>query len=501
MKGRQSMLHNKTLQRSLTIDPAMTLHINSTTDGIATSKVAPATAADNKAPRTLPKGKILALSFDFDHALAFNLTKLRALKTDQEKIQQILIDNKPLLKILAELAVTKGYEEVMIFIGTNRQSWSDDFHCGFVHPSTQGSGSSFQLYEVLKESLIAEIKLFKQNHPTHTATPSVTLNKTTLADVYNLQPHGTAVQNAIEHNNNLAQAKQLFEIFVRILLDKKNHPLLLQNKLTLKQNNKKSIPVPAPTLFDTSKISLLYHQIQNIVNYRPDKEIHFLFFDDNLHKILNSLINFYNNHENFIPENVLLTLHSYNNGIATPLRSIQGTGKPDEFFEENILIWAAITLNIIKLNDKKEIIFDDKILKIEEINIEKLREQILVHFTKYIGGDDITPYQHKKTNSTAAEVGSPHTPDKAAHFDFIRQHSAPAILRFRQEHGDKIAKAKIDAQKAAAKTPPQSYQAPLLSTAVHATFKYVSVKQQNNHPLAKPGATGTTPANGKPNIC
>lgn len=492
------MLHNKALKPKPTTSPTLTLHINSTTasTAVATSTVVeaptapatPATAADNKTATTPPKGKVLALSFDFDHALAFNLAKLRALKTDQEKIQQILIDNKPLLKVLAELAVTMGYEEVVMFIGTNRQSWSDDFHCGFVHPSTQGSGSSFQLYEALKESLIAEIKLFKQNNPTYTATPSVNLNKTTLADIYNLQPHGTAVQNAIEHNNNLIQAKQLFEIFFKILLDKNNHHLLLQNKLVVGQDNKKPIPLPAPTIFDKSKISLLYHQMQNIANYRPDKEIHFLFFDDNLQKILSSLINFYQNHKNFIPDNVLLALHAYQNGlISNPLCSIQGTGKPDEFFEENILIWAAITLNIIKLNDKKEILFDGKILKVEALDIAKLREQILVHFTKYIGGNDNTPYQHNGANSAAAEAESPHTPEKAAHFDFVRQHSAPAILRFRQEHGDKIAKAKIDAQKAKAKTAPtQPYQPSMLSTSVHTTFTYVKVKQQSSKPPAKP---------------
>lgn len=385
-------------------------------------------------PADEKKPKVLAASLDFDHALAYNLDKLRTLKTEEEKIQHIVNDNQHLLSTLAAKAITEGYDKVVLLIGTNRQSWFDDFHCGFVHKDTQGSGSCFPVYLALEKQLKIEIEAFKKKLQTEEMckslgkefadiclkrNPEVVADFHLLADDYNSKDG--AILDALQCNALHQQAAELFSYYHSILNSPEHRTHLLSGKPYKVKGKTEPILMQAPTLFDQTKISLLYAQMQRIAKRFQNYHIDFLFLDDNIPQILKSLADFYEQHREFTPPDLDLQLFQYHKENAATIELHKDnaykviTGKEnhvDSDYRDNLILWSAITLNILKYDGIQKTYFINK-MNVgphgEKIPIEVLRREIFRFMSLSIG-----------EHITQLELDFRHTPEKALTFKFLR---------------------------------------------------------------------------------
>lgn len=333
----------------------------------ARSKIFPSNISN--APESPIQGeeKILAASLDWDGSLAHNLEKLKTLATPEEKIQQLLIDNEALITSLANRAIDGEYTKLILMIGSNRQSWVIDYYDSHGHPRTAGSGSCFTFFPYLKDAIekkiknILETKVASLENPklldeTLKANkyrellkkpPQVEFDAYLLADTYRHQESGQAVKLANELNADPTAAKQFYDAFQK----RRHEPIEFQKWMQQELENPKS---QAFWLFDHTKISLVFAQMQRLANKYKTATIDYLFIDDSL-TILEALFTFYSKYTELIPNNLSFNWAWYYGeevNLEEQLlreKSLPGNGDPDENFENNLLLWAAITLGIFKV--------------------------------------------------------------------------------------------------------------------------------------------------------
>lgn len=107
-------------------------------------------------------------------------------------------------------------------------------------------------------------------------------------------------------------------------------------------------------IFDETKATILYAQMQEIANAHPNEPIEFDYFDDRLDYnfkanrigILQSLQIFYEKNTHLIPANVTLNLHHYENAIVpdAPVAQIKGQGMIDANYRETVKMMMEYTL-------------------------------------------------------------------------------------------------------------------------------------------------------------
>lgn len=322
------------------------------------------TEPDKKLPSG---GKVLNFSFDFDGCLAFGFGKwLHTIvdattktnpfegfgeKSEMEKValitkyrdqiaQKILEDNKTFMDQLAQFAVGGGYAAINIMIGTNRQSlWRDQFN------AKQGGGSCIPVYRLMESYLQKRIQELK-------GTTQVKFDSYLLTDTYFSQvmkpaegkiDYGTAVSNAGVSLADKVMAKG--EEYTAKLFGK-IHDTFGQG---VTAENKEAFQESPEWLWDFTKVSIIYHQLQrSAIKAPPGSEIELHFYDDKLVDILKPLFEFFSKNTNFIPNNVSLHLHQYIGGqlmdSAVKIPPIKGTGKVDVNYKDTIVLMAAAAL-------------------------------------------------------------------------------------------------------------------------------------------------------------
>lgn len=177
------------------------------------------------------------------------------------------------------------FDDVYTFIGSNRQSKPID-----IVNSHSGKGSCFPAIALVNKHLGAKFDSFL------------------LADVYADLPEGTAYARAMDSEYNGSHSDWLF---------------------------------------DDTKATLIYAQIQKMANAHPHEDIVFDFYDDRgnglrtTNDILEKLNRLYSQYPDLIPANVTLRLNHYAGDNVTPLASIKGTGFIDCNYQQTVKDMAA----------------------------------------------------------------------------------------------------------------------------------------------------------------
>jgi hypothetical protein len=220
---------------------------------------------------------IRILSFDFDGSL-FNHHYLSSTKKD------VIASNKKFLDAIK----TKNYlySKNIILIGSNRQSkriddtnaTKFDSRCGLFEV-----GSCFPAIQKIAKYLDAELDTFL------------------LADLYGNLPPGTSFARALKALKNPNTAIE--------------HP---------------------EWLFDKTKATVLYAQMQKKANEFPNEEIIFDFYDDRK-DIIQSLINFYGCYDYLRPPNVILRLHHYDGAEISTLAEFNSPSKMKHIIDANYM--------------------------------------------------------------------------------------------------------------------------------------------------------------------
>jgi hypothetical protein len=206
-------------------------------------------------------------SFDFDGCL-WGGTRTRTTPSGLIKLHE------PLLKTLAKKVTDDKCSEVIVMIGTNRQSRIHDL----LISNHNKSPSCFPAYHELNNQFAKMID----------PVPC------------KLDPHlMTDTQHGLKSGESYSKAA----------IPNEKHPTCV---------------------FDHTKVTLLLLQMQKIASENPNKKINYHFIDDRL-DILNQLKNVFEHHPDLIPSNVTLHLHRYKylQSSPTPIFSTQGTGRID----------------------------------------------------------------------------------------------------------------------------------------------------------------------------
>ena len=223
---------------------------------------------------------VRVLSFDFDGCL-FHSGYLHSTE------KHVILHNLKFLKTIREQ--NKDFEQVFLFIGSNRQSLSTDVF------NSKVSGSCFLAIQQIANHLSDEEQ-------------SIVFDPFLLTDVYNHLESGTAYYRAVDYLRSAA-------------------PRLTQIKL------KRETP---GWVFDDSKVTILYAQIHKAATAHPDKPIVFDFYDNRI-DILTDLKIFFEAHPDLIPLNVSLELHQYEGHSITHFAKISGIGLIDIDYSSTVL--------------------------------------------------------------------------------------------------------------------------------------------------------------------
>ena len=231
---------------------------------------------------------IRGLSFDFDGSLSLEGERA-ILEANQEFLDSIKANNDL-------------YAQTHVFIGSNRQSESDDSGNG----CRNKNGSCYPHIKAVSDYLEANFDPFL------------------LADLYNNLPAGEAYQKACSLLNESHD-------YDDDTFHKKEH---------------------LNWLHDESKLSILIAQIHKLASEHPDDEIEFYFFDDKK-EILDGLSAFFSKEENlkFLPKNLInfyLTpypkIKSEDGESYISYEPIKGTGEIDPNYRQTVKNIAAASI-------------------------------------------------------------------------------------------------------------------------------------------------------------
>jgi hypothetical protein len=169
--------------------------------------------------------------------------------------------------LISELKIkSSDYAKTIVFIGSNRQSKRDNDR----NSRNNNNGSSYHYIPLFCEAIKAEFNPFL------------------LADIYNNAESGTAFREATDESKD----------------SNFNHK---------------------GWFHDTSKISIIYSQIQKIAVENPEDEIDFEFYDDK-ENIIEDLYQFFSQNRQLIPARVNLNLYQYLGEKPVDKPTIAGNG-------------------------------------------------------------------------------------------------------------------------------------------------------------------------------
>lgn len=235
-------------------------------------------------------------SFDFDGCL-FNYHYLSS------KIKDLSESNK---ELFASLKKGTGDSNI-VFIGSNRQSLSDDL----INSRQDDRGSCFPMLDLLCKELNAKPDTFL------------------MTDLYNNLPAGHSFEQALK---SLLPKSSLYN------LDEVNKNKPFQD-----------------WIHDESKLTVVYAQMHKIASENPLEPIEFNFYDDR-EDILDGLKTYFSRYPETIPPNITLKLHRYkgtknlDNSNIDPLiasyASLYGNNrsKIDSEYRTTVKTMAAVTI-------------------------------------------------------------------------------------------------------------------------------------------------------------
>ena len=211
--------------------------------------------------------KILVHSNDADHSL-FHAGYSKARR--EGDTNPVISSNQMLLDKMKKQQTEGNYSKVIMAIGSNRQDYAVDYLNSHNNNGVRVTESVFSAIESIATHLGAEY------------------DPTTMADITKSRPDGVTAY--------------------------------------LIQENKINDPNSPEWVFDNTKTSILYAQMQKVANAHPGDEITYNFYDDNT-DILASLQTIFKKFPHLIPNNVTLQLHTYNGSLLTDKAPIAGTGR------------------------------------------------------------------------------------------------------------------------------------------------------------------------------
>lgn len=177
------------------------------------------------------------------------------------------------------------YDEVVLMVGSNRQSYSDDQNCKWVN----STGSIFKdLNDYLK--VLEEIFTGK----------SVRMDRVTMADIQNRLPPGESMNRALS--------------------DSREH---------------------APYLWDEKKLTMLYVYTHRAAIEHKGSKIVVQFIDDR-EDIISSLYALFHSHPELLPAGLVLSLIRYDGRINYRVY-IEGTGEIDHDYTNSSKIMSALS--------------------------------------------------------------------------------------------------------------------------------------------------------------
>lgn len=307
--------------------------------------------------KTIPDTKIQKtekayyISLDFDSCFAWNLhprkpewwgnpkedgpesspkrteIRVRRIKWIQENekklIENILAGNKDLFEHVAKEMLKDGFTKLCINVGTNRQDPYRDYYNMLVH----GSPSFVPVLEAAKEPIAKAIAAQLKEGQLITVEYDRRLMVSTTTSTR--QPGDTTLSNP---------GPGISDMGVAAIKD-----LMSNSAEYIVANAREGIL----SLFDNSKITLLYQQMHRAFELNPGETV-FNFYDDTYDGILKPLQMFFKENPDFIPKGMTLHLHYYAKTQDNPTATIQafppieGTGKHDPNYRDTMLLVGAL---------------------------------------------------------------------------------------------------------------------------------------------------------------
>ena len=226
------------------------------------------------------------LSLDEAQLVAFSLDADGCLfNAKYHRSKQVLASNQSLLGHMTSKA--QDTKHIVLLVGSNRQSHTLDQS----NSIDNGTMSCFLAIEEITTYLSTTLD---QHH--------VWLDRFLLADIHSDVAAGTAFSQAINPHHAGPHAE---------------------------------------TVFDRSKITLLYAQIHKLACEHRDKQITYNFYDDR-QDILNSLILFLNHHLDLIPNHIIVNLYCYIGNEPLLLSRLSGTGLVNPYYDQHVKALANI---------------------------------------------------------------------------------------------------------------------------------------------------------------
>ncbi len=282
--------------------------------------------------------QISVQSLDFDGCL-FNMNYIW-----QKGNKKLIQNNELLLNEIVKKIQNDKADEVILMVGSNRQSQAIDL-INF----KPGKGTCFPEMEILR----AEVQR-RVNVPCR-------IDYYLLADTYGNLPAGESFKKILSAQNDPTRRA------------------LLQH---------------AGWVFDDSKLTVLYAQMHRIAMRYPESDILYHFYDDREFDILAGLKRFFSQHSDLIPYNTTAFLYQYD-GTATPelLSEIKGdeSGGIDCDYELSVKKIARYS----RLN-RRRFQFDGSYNLMNSIDIEEFKRQRVV--TKMPASPDIAESELKETS-------------------------------------------------------------------------------------------------------
>lgn len=313
----------------------------------------------------IPAERILALSLDADGCMlheeyltAFKAETQCALALDMMPDHDTLIQralqcgHKLFFDTLIKSIIKNNYQQVIVMIGSNRQSPGGDTHCSRVNKN----GKFFPIFphiaHILRERL---------------APHNILVNTDTilLSDIYQLLEPGTCYQHAIE--NNLAAEEHDF-------------------------------------VYDPNKFNIVFAQMHYLHEKYPNATIDYELWDDNI-KIITKLKNFFKQYSTtYKPTRINFSLYHYTETICDLTYKIEGPGNAISIWREFLYIIALafgkdgieekIDLNIESLKETLPKIRSMDIMDIITDNTELIvtARNILARFKSKLTRTDMKLY-------------------------------------------------------------------------------------------------------------
>lgn len=293
--------------------------------------------------------KVYYLSLDFDSCFAWNLKpkmpgwwgnpktdknkannieRIQWIKDNEEElIKNILKGNADLFKQVAKEMITGGFTKLCMNVGTNRQDPYRDYWNMLLH----GSPSFVPVLEAAKKPLAEAIKAeLAAQKSQQTITLEYDRRLIVSTTTSTRQPGDTMLSTP---------GPSVSDKGVSAIVD-----LMSQTAEYIVNNAREGIM----SLFDKSKITLLYQQMHRARELNPG-QTEFHFRDDSYANILVPLQKFFKDNPDLIPKDMTLHIHHYMHGVTydqSDLKPIEGTGVADPHYKETMLLVGAAAFSV-----------------------------------------------------------------------------------------------------------------------------------------------------------